>query len=703
VSCSVGQLSCMRRPALIAALIACTAGTAEAHAPLSRALALSPAGEGGMAVRLPGFGFVLRATDTEPFRYACDALLGLEPTETETPFVFGRDRSLLVGTAHGLRALDAQGCPKPASSTASSAFGDAPIVLLAAHPDDAGVIYAVTAGPAPALFVSEDGGESFTQRAELTAGATVTALVPATADVDAVYLTELDAEGRTSIVLATAAADTPTRVEQDAPRTLLHARAGPDATLWAMTRDAATRMVAIERAPGPEGPWQEALRVHFFGGFAVDTRGEQPVIWVGDEGGSVYRSDDGGDSFVDAYPSRASACLVQGSDALWSCTPGSTRQPALSALAQGAPDFEPVLTLNEVDALVTCAAEHDVEALCAQAWVEWRVDVRMEMTAAPNVAIPEAGKAAPPLAPVAQDAGVPDEALASGSDAVTEDDETPATTERNGSGGCSVTAAIGSPSACAPLTLGLTVALALAGLGLGLRAPARRPTLARVIDSLDPRSCTRVAWMATLRARAPGAPEAALDPASDAALVARAKLGDVEAFAQVYDRHAPAAQALLQRVLSSASEAEDVLHDVFLEAWQVVRTYDESRGSVRTWLLLRARSRGLDRLQRRAREPRPSDLSLLDGTAARADASAAALLAAPDAPLDRGLTVRHALERLEVAVRETLELTYYAGMTAVEIGEHMGVPTGTVRSRLARGLRTLEELLREVGGTRDGR
>jgi hypothetical protein len=105
-------------------------------------------------------------------------------------------------------------------------------------------------------------------------------------------------------------------------------------------------MAVIARAPDPEGPWQEALRVHFFGGFAVDARGETPVIWVGDEGGSVFRSDDGGDSFVDAYPSLASACLAQGPDALWSCTPGSTRQTALSSLPRGAQAFEPMMAAS---------------------------------------------------------------------------------------------------------------------------------------------------------------------------------------------------------------------------------------------------------------------------------------------------------------------------------------------------------------------
>jgi RNA polymerase sigma-70 factor (ECF subfamily) len=174
------------------------------------------------------------------------------------------------------------------------------------------------------------------------------------------------------------------------------------------------------------------------------------------------------------------------------------------------------------------------------------------------------------------------------------------------------------------------------------------------------------------------------DGATDAALMARAQTGDVDAFVLLYDRHAPSMLALLQRMLSSASDAEDLLQDVFLEAWQAVRGYDRDRASVRTWFVVRARSRALDRLQRRSREPRPSD---------EAEPAAGAQGRTAPEGAEQRLTVRRALETLDPAVRETLEYTYYAGMKAAEIAERMGVPVGTVRSRLARGLRVLSGLL----------
>ena len=91
---------------------------------------------------------------------------------------------------------------------------------------------------------------------------------------------------------------------------------------------------------------------------------------------------------------------------------------------------------------------------------------------------------------------------------------------------------------------------------------------------------------------------AALDP--DAARVAQMATGSTEALAALYDSHAAPMFALAQRMLGDRRDAEDLVHDVFLEAWRRSSAYDPARGSVRSWLLVRVRSRALDR--RRALE-----------------------------------------------------------------------------------------------------
>jgi RNA polymerase sigma-70 factor (ECF subfamily) len=168
--------------------------------------------------------------------------------------------------------------------------------------------------------------------------------------------------------------------------------------------------------------------------------------------------------------------------------------------------------------------------------------------------------------------------------------------------------------------------------------------------------------------------------------MASARQGDADAFAEIYDRHASAALALADRILRSRTEAQDLLQDVFLEAWEHVREYDASRAGVRTWLFVRMRSRALDRLGRATRR----DAGARSVSARAADAT--------QVPAERGLAVRQALAALDVDVRAALEASYFEGMTANEIAERVGIPVGTVKSRLARGLATLERVLDDVGG-----
>jgi RNA polymerase sigma-70 factor (ECF subfamily) len=165
----------------------------------------------------------------------------------------------------------------------------------------------------------------------------------------------------------------------------------------------------------------------------------------------------------------------------------------------------------------------------------------------------------------------------------------------------------------------------------------------------------------------------------------RAAGGDLAAFGEVYDRYATAVHTLSRRILGDANQAEDLLHDVFLEAWRNLRDYDPARGSVRVWLLVRARSRAFDRRGARQREW----LACALGSQTAAESASAIWLQ----PTERQLAVRQALAKLTPDARETLELTYFEGLTAPELSELLGVPEGTVKSRLARGLAALKNAL----------
>src|SRR6188508_970994 len=90
---------------------------------------------------------------------------------------------------------------------------------------------------------------------------------------------------------------------------------------------------------------------------------------------------------------------------------------------------------------------------------------------------------------------------------------------------------------------------------------------------------------------------------SDAALVAAMAQGDQSALAELYDRYSFLMLGIAIRIVRDRREAEDLLHDVFLEAWRSAKDFDPKRGRVRTWLSIRMRSRALD-LQKSARVSR---------------------------------------------------------------------------------------------------
>ncbi|MCA9694723.1 MAG: sigma-70 family RNA polymerase sigma factor [Polyangiaceae bacterium] len=162
--------------------------------------------------------------------------------------------------------------------------------------------------------------------------------------------------------------------------------------------------------------------------------------------------------------------------------------------------------------------------------------------------------------------------------------------------------------------------------------------------------------------------------------------GDREALGRLYDRHAPVLLALAQRILKNQRESEDLLHDVFVEAWRRAGDYDPQRGSVATWLRLRMRSRALDRV-RSARLARQE--SFEGGTAV--DFTAEASQSPEEAA--NGAFLQSALDALPVDQRDVVVLGYFEGLSSSEIAARVGVPLGTVKSRAAAAMAKLRASL----------
>jgi RNA polymerase sigma-70 factor, ECF subfamily len=164
------------------------------------------------------------------------------------------------------------------------------------------------------------------------------------------------------------------------------------------------------------------------------------------------------------------------------------------------------------------------------------------------------------------------------------------------------------------------------------------------------------------------------DAELDAALVARMVAGDRSALAALYGRHQGLLLGLALRIVRQRKEAEDLLHDVFLEVWRSAKDFDPKRGRVRTWLAIRMRSRALD-VQKSARVSRNAG-----------DAGLALIIdELPSVNPDHGKVVG-ALAALGADQRAVIELAYFQGLSCSEIAEQLRIPIGTVKSRIAAGL-----------------
>jgi RNA polymerase sigma-70 factor (ECF subfamily) len=169
-------------------------------------------------------------------------------------------------------------------------------------------------------------------------------------------------------------------------------------------------------------------------------------------------------------------------------------------------------------------------------------------------------------------------------------------------------------------------------------------------------------------------------------LVTRMADGDEAALAALYQATSARVHGLALRILGARDAAEEVVVDVYAQAWRLAPSYDPSKGSVATWLCVQARTRAIDLRRSRGRHralqpledgeveptPDPSELSVRTESATN---------------------VRRALRALPREQRRLVEAAFFGGMTHSEIAEAFGQPLGTVKTRIRAGLAALRRAL----------
>ena len=184
--------------------------------------------------------------------------------------------------------------------------------------------------------------------------------------------------------------------------------------------------------------------------------------------------------------------------------------------------------------------------------------------------------------------------------------------------------------------------------------------------------------------------EWAEDPRVDRDAVGRMAGRDPDALAELYDRYARLIYSFALQIVGDQRDAEDVVQDVFSQAWAQAARYEVNRGAVAAWLLSITRSRAIDRLRARRARPdsEPSDERQLRD------------LVDPAEPHDLDVLTREQIARLREALaalpvlqRVVVEMAYFEGLTQSEIAARLEEPLGTVKTRVRLALLKLREAM----------
>ncbi|WP_266032767.1 RNA polymerase sigma factor [Lentzea sp. NEAU-D7] len=170
--------------------------------------------------------------------------------------------------------------------------------------------------------------------------------------------------------------------------------------------------------------------------------------------------------------------------------------------------------------------------------------------------------------------------------------------------------------------------------------------------------------------------------------------GDEGALRAVYERYAAAVLRVASSSLPSRADAEDVVQTTFVTAWRSRESFDPAKGSLLVWLLTIARRRAIDLLRAHTRDEQVVRVLHDTGGGSPSDEPVR-----PERIVDR-MVVLEAIGELPPQQRQVLLLAFYDDLTHEQIAATTGLPLGTVKSHLRRGMTRLRQRWEVDGGAR---
>ncbi len=178
----------------------------------------------------------------------------------------------------------------------------------------------------------------------------------------------------------------------------------------------------------------------------------------------------------------------------------------------------------------------------------------------------------------------------------------------------------------------------------------------------------------------------------EAAILKRISRGEEPALAELYDRYAQLLYSLGMRILRSVQDSEDIVQEVFMQVWNKAGSYQAEKGTVHTWLITMMRNRSIDKLRSKG----------FRAAGQQVDIATIPLFADPASSNPHSHVVRNehqklvlgSLKQLSIDQQQVLALAYYEGFSQTEIASQLNIPLGTVKSRMRKGLQTMQSNLK---------
>lgn len=180
------------------------------------------------------------------------------------------------------------------------------------------------------------------------------------------------------------------------------------------------------------------------------------------------------------------------------------------------------------------------------------------------------------------------------------------------------------------------------------------------------------------------------EPADTGELMLRiAQRQDRSALAALFDLYGPRVKSMMLKLGAGDALAEDLVQETFLTVWRKAALYSNQRGAASTWIFTIARNLRIDQLRRQSNKPYED----LEKVTLASDSPTGSMLVEQHQVVER---VTAALTTLPEEQREVVRLSFIQDMPHAQIAESIGIPLGTVKSRLRLAYERLRPLLEDL-------